>query len=149
MATQYLSNELAGDTTGTTTSAPVGYKPDATDYGSRMKRYRASITLNSQASGDSIKLATIPAGSVFAFGLINTDTSTSTATLEIGTSASAAAFAAASAYTTTDSPTLFGKAAEEVSDPLTADTDIIATIGTAALPSSGNLVVDLFFSHPN
>ena len=52
----YLSNELAGTTTGLTAAASVaaGYKPTAMVYGGRLRRMRATITLASQATTDTI-----------------------------------------------------------------------------------------------
>lgn len=145
MAT-YYSNELAGDKTGLNTAPASDVRPAATVYGSKLKRYRATITMASQASGSVFVLANIPVGETFAYGVINTDTSTSTATIAVGVSGTAAKYSAAAAYTTTDTPTLFGKAANPVADPYSATEQIIATTGTAALPASGNLVIDIFTS---
>lgn len=148
---QYLSNELAGTTTGTSTSAGVGYKPKASVYGARLKRLRATVTLASQATTDTLLLGYLPTGSVFAYGVLTTDTSLGSSTLAIGTSAAAAAFRAAGTFTSTDTPTLFGKAAQVAGSDsgVSADTAVIGTIAAAALPSSGTLVVDLYYSAPN
>lgn len=145
----YLSTELGG--TANQTSAPVGYKPRATVYGARLKRLRASFVFNTQTTSDTLVVGNLPAGATFAFGLINTDTSTSTATLALGIAGSTAKYAAAAAYTTTNVPVLVGKqAVEGAADPaLTAEEQVIVTIGTASLPASGNLTVDLFYSLPN
>ena len=43
-------------------------------------------------------------------------------------------------------PTLFGAQAGFVKGGNTADELVILTVGTAALPSSGTLVVDMIFS---
>ena len=148
---QYLSNELAGTTTGLSTSAGVGYKPKASVYGGRLKRMRATVTLAAQTTSDTLSLGNLPAGAVFAFGVINTDTSLGTSTLSIGTAASAAAYRAAATFTATDTPTLFGKAAAEAGSDTgaTTETQIVGTIATANLPASGTLVVDVFYSIPS
>jgi hypothetical protein len=123
---------------------PVG-KLDGAVQGARPRIFRASITLASQASADTITLAKEPKGMRFSHGIIATDTSLGTSTLSIGTSASAAKYRAAAVFTATDTPTLFGKAAAMNDDALTADETVIATVGTAALPASGNLVIDLVY----
>lgn len=150
MAT-YLSNELAGTSTGTSTAAGVGYKPKASVYGGRLKRMRATVTLASQTTSDTLSLGFLPAGAVFAYGVINTDTSLGSSTLAIGTAASAAAYRAAGTFTSTDTPTLFGKAAAEAGSDAGASTEtqVIGTIAAANLPSSGTLVVDIFYSNAN
>lgn len=150
MAT-YLSNELAGTTTGTSTSAGVGYKPRATVYGARLKRLRASITLAGQLTTDVLQLGNLPAGAVFAYGVINSTATLGTSTIAVGTGASAGKYRAAAAFTTADTPTLFGTAAQEAASDagFAAEETVIGTIGTATLPSSGTLIIDLFYSAPN
>lgn len=115
-----------------------GSEPNVNFVGGRVRVFNEQVTYASQASGDTIKVATLPAGAVILGFILNTDTSTSTATLAVGDGTTAAKYAAASAYTTTDAPQLIGKAATALS-ALSAQTDIVLTIGTAALPSSGNL----------
>ena len=148
MAT-YLSTELGGS--ANQTSAPVGYKPRASVYGGRLKRLRATVTLASQATTDTLQLGNLPAGSVFAFGVLNSDTSLGSSTLAIGISGTTGKYRAAATFTSTDTPTPFGKAVEEAASDagLSAEQTVIGTIASAALPSSGTLVVDLFYSIPN
>ena len=148
MAT-YLSTELGGS--ANQTSAPVGYKPRASVYGGRLKRLRATVTLASQATTDALQLGNLPAGSVFAFGVLNSDTSLGSSTLAIGISGTTGKYRAAATFTSTDTPTPFGKAVEEAASDagLSAEQTVIGTIASAALPSSGTLVVDLFYSIPN
>jgi hypothetical protein len=129
-------------------SVPVVKASATKAVGAKMRRSRATINLASQASGDTIVLSDIPAGSVFAYGVITSDTSLGTATLSIGPASSAAKYRAAAVFTTTDTPTMFGKATAIDDDPLTATERVLATIGTAALPSSGKLVIDLYFTRP-
>ena len=140
---QTYSTELAP-----TQTSPAGVPSAFSAYGAQDRRYRASITLASQASGDTIVLANIPAGMIFAGGTIVSDTSLGTATVSIGTASSAAKYKAAGTFTATDTPTNFGKASAYAQSALSAGEQVILTVGTAALPSSGQLVVDLYFSGP-
>ena len=148
MAT-YLSTELGGS--ANQTSAPVGYKPRASVYGGRLKRLRATVTLASQATTDILQFGNLPAGAVFAYGVINSDSSLGSSTLAIGISGTTGKYRAAATFTSTDTPTFFGKAAEAAASDagLSAEQTVIGTIASAALPSSGTLVVDLFYSTPN
>lgn len=143
MATWYAT-EMAG----VDNKPPI--KPNSVNaYGAHLIRYRAIVVLQSQASGDTIILADVPSGMVFAGGEILTDTSLATATIAVGTAATPGQYRAAAVLTATDTPALFGTTAQYISAPLTAPARIIATVGVAALPAAGNMVVDLYFSHPN
>jgi hypothetical protein len=149
---QYLSNELAGTTTGTSTSAGVGYKPKASVYGGRVKRLRSTITLASQTTSDTLLLGNLPAGAVFAYGVLTASASLGSSTLAIGYAGTTGAYRAAATFTSTDTPTMFGvtatgPAAAEAG--ATTETPIIGTIAAATLPSSGTLVVDVYYSIPN
>lgn len=149
---QYLSNELAGTTTGTTIATAVasGYRPNATVYGARLKRQRATIPLASQATSDTILLANLPAGATFAYGVINASATLGASTVAIGIAGNTGKYRAAATFTTADTPTLFGNAAQQASSaPLAGEESVIATIAVASLPASGTLVVDLFYSMPN
>lgn len=116
-------------------------------YGARMRAYRASITLASQASGDTIVLANVPAGYIFNGGEIVTDTSLGSSTVAVGVSGSTASMKAAGTFTATDTPTMFGKASA-IAETAPAARQVILTIGAAALPASGQLVVTLYFIAP-
>ena len=105
--TTYYSNELANDVTGLITTLPVGFKPSATNYGARVKRFRATITYASQASGSIFVLANRPAGTTFAFGIATTSASTGSATFSVGVTGATAEYKALAALTTTDTPTFF------------------------------------------
>jgi hypothetical protein len=129
-------------------SIPVVKAGATHGQGSSFKRYRATITLNSQASGDTIVLSDIPAGMLFAYGVLTASASLGTATLAVGNAATAGKYRAAAVFTATDTPTPFGLASAVSGAPSTATERVIATVGTAALPSSGTLVVDLYFTKP-
>jgi hypothetical protein len=112
----------------------------------RVRRYRAKITLATQTTSDTIVLARVPQGSAFMYGVLNTTVSLGTSTIAIGITGTTGKYRAAATFTATDTPTLFGPAAIAGADPLTAAETIFITIATANLPSSGTLVVDLYFS---
>jgi hypothetical protein len=140
---QTYSTEAAG-----IDSIPVVKTSALKAQGAAIKRYRASVTLAAQASGDTVVLADVPAGLVFAYGVLVSDTSLGTATLSVGNASSAAKYRAAATFTATDTPTPFGKAAAVAGNASTTTERVIATIGTAALPASGQLVIDLYFTKP-
>ena len=145
----YLSTELGGS--ANQTAAPVGYRPRATVYGARLKRLRATFTLASQATTDTLVLGSLPMGATFAFGVITSSATLGSSTLAIGISGSTGKYRAAAVFTSADTPTLFGPATViGAADPaLAADEQVIGTIAAAALPSSGTLVIDLYYSMPN
>jgi hypothetical protein len=140
---QTYSNELAP------TQLSPAQLPSATQgYGARPRRYRASITLASQASGDTVVLVNIPAGYCFAGGDLVSSVSLGTATVAIGNASSAGKYRAAAVFTAVDTPTPFGGAVAFAGAPSTAQEQVLLTVSTAALPASGTLVVDLYFSGP-
>lgn len=141
--TVFYSTELAN-----ITATPV-VKASGSAYGARLQRFRATITLATQTTSDTIVVAVVPAGFTFAFGILATDTSLGTSTISIGITGSTAKYRALAVFTATDTPTFFGKAsAVGASAALTADETIFITIATASLPASGTLVVDMYFSRP-
>lgn len=143
----YLSTELGGS--ANQTSAPVGYKPAASVYGARLKRLRATFTLNTQTTSDTLVVGTLPAGATFAFGVMNASaTLGASATVAIGTSGSTGKYRAGAVFTAA-APTLFGDSAAVAASPLSAEEQVIVTIGVASLPGSGTFIVDLYYSMPN
>ena len=141
MANTYAS-EVAG--LGTT---PVG-NADGAVQGGRVRRFRASITLAEQADGDTITLASVPAGYAFAYGVITTSASLGSAEVSVGVLGTPAKYKALATLTDTDTPALFGVTSGIDDDVLTASEVVILTVDAAALPASGTMVVDLFFSAP-
>jgi hypothetical protein len=138
MATTY-SNDISGAyaTPATAVSGSV--------VGGRLRRLRGVITLASQADGDVIVLGKLPAGAVFAYGVLNASaTLGASATIAVGT---AGKYRAAAVFTAA-APTLFGTSTSVDDAPLTAEEEVMVTVGTAALPSSGTLIVDLYYSAP-
>ena len=115
--------------------------------GGRLRRFRATITLASQADGDTIVLASVPAGYAFAYGILNASATLGSSTIAIGVSGTAGKYRASAVFTAA-APTLFGVSTAVDDAPLTAGETVILTNTTAALPSSGTLIVDLYYSAP-
>lgn len=116
--------------------------------GARVRRWRGSIDLAAQASGDTVVLANIPSGHAFVYGVVTASATLGTSTVAIGTAADAGKYRAAATFTTVDTPTLFGKSSAVGGAVHEEVEQVILTIGAAALPSSGKLVVDLLFAAP-
>jgi hypothetical protein len=138
-------------------------KPSGGGYGARLRRFRSTINLAAvtTANGiatqagipttDWVQLVILPAGYTFAFGIITASVTLSTAVVAIGTNpthGSNGQYRAAATYTAVDTPTFFGLAAAVGGAALTADTPVYLTVATAAVPSSGTLVIDLYVSGP-
>lgn len=140
--TTYYVNELSG-----LYSLPV-VKPSATTgVGGRLRRYSGSITMNGQLTTDTIVVAQVPAGADFAFGVITASATLGTSTVAIGFAGNTGAYRAAATFTSVDTPTPFGTTAQVKAAPLAAEQQVFITIGTAALPVGGTLVVDLYFAN--
>lgn len=150
---QYLSNELAGTTTGLTQESAVasGYRTRATVYAAPVKRYRATINLAAQTTSDTLLLAKLAPGETFAYGVLTSTASLGTSTLAIGIAGTTGKYRTAATFTATDTPTLFGNAAQVgAADPaLSATENVIGTIAVASLPASGTLIVDIYVSSAN
>ena len=138
---QTYSTEMSGQSSVPTTMANGGV------VGGRLRRFRATVTLASQADGDTVVLTKLPAGYAFAYGVINASATLGSSTIAIGNSSSAGKYRAAAAFTAA-APTLFGVVGAVDDAALTAEETVIATVGTAALPSSGTMVVDIYASAP-
>ena len=152
---QYYSKETAGYSANPIT------KPATPAYGGRVRRYRASLDLSAVnlttgttgnvGTSDSVYLMRIPSGAVFDFGMITSSVSLGTSVVAIGTNATHASngdYRAAAVFTATNTPTLFGLAAAQGGAAVTADTPVYLTCATAALPTSGTLVVDIYVNAP-
>jgi hypothetical protein len=118
--------------------------------GGRMRRFRATVPYAGQADGDDVVLARVPAGYVFAYGVLTaTATAGATATLAIGVAGATGKYRTAATFTAANTPTLFGNAAAVAEAAPAGVTEVRLTIAAAALPSSANaLTVDLYFSAP-
>jgi hypothetical protein len=143
-----MANLYSIETAGVDSRPQV--KPSAGAYGARFRRYRASITLATQTTADNILLAVVPAGSIFAFGVLTASATLGTSVIAIGTSQTHGTngqLRAAGTFTAVDTPTMFGTATAASQAALTADTRIYLTIATASLPAAGTLVADLYYTN--
>jgi hypothetical protein len=110
-----------------------------------VRNFSEQVTLAAQASADTIVVGLIPKGAIFLYGVLTSDTSLATATIAIGNSTTAGKYRASAVFTAVDTPTLFGvTAGEDVAN--TVDESVLITVATAALPASGNLKIQLFYS---
>lgn len=107
----------------------------------KIAHYRATITLAAQANGDKVELFHLPKGSCLLGFLINSSVTLGTATIAIGDSTTADKYKQAAVFTTADVPAPAGKNAATL-EPIGDDGLVVLTVGTAALPASGTLVVD-------
>jgi hypothetical protein len=117
--------------------------------GGRVRRFRATIPYEGQASGDDIVLASIPAGYTFMYGVLTATASAGTATVAIGVAGATGKYRTAATFTAANTPTMFGNALAVGETAPTDGLTVLATLAIAALPTSANsLVVDLYFSAP-
>jgi hypothetical protein len=136
----------ATEATGYLNSA-VPSLPAGAIHGGQLRRYRASITLASQATTDTIVLCRLHAGQAVAYGIMTSSVTLGSSTVAIGITGTTGKYRAAATFTAVNTPTLFGPtAATMAAAPTTAEETIFVTIAAADLPSSGTLVIDLYVS---
>lgn len=123
-------------------TAVPALQADGRRVGAERRVISAVITLAGQASGTTIFIGRRPRGSTYLGHRALTDTSLGTATIAIGTKASATKYKAAATFTSTDTPTDFVKTAQVAAAPLADYEDLWLTVGTAALPVGGTLIID-------
>lgn len=119
---------------------------DGNERNCNVARYKATIPLNSQASGGVVNLFKVPAGQSFCFGNINSSVSLGTSTIKIGTADDDDKYRASAVHTAAGVPTAFGAATGFVPGGNASAEIVKLTVGTAALPASGTLIVDMYFS---
>ncbi|MBQ4493402.1 MAG: hypothetical protein II972_02210 [Elusimicrobiaceae bacterium] len=136
----YNANEYGYQKAGT-------IKP-ANELDAKVRAFKATIDLASQASGKTFALFKVPKGYSFITGILNASASLSTATIKIGTAADDDKYRAAAVHTAT-TPTLFGEQAGFVAGGNATEEEVILTTGTAALPASGKLIITMLFSSVN
>jgi hypothetical protein len=140
---QTFAPEVAGLGTVPTTNSFGGVQ------GGRLRRFRATLPFAGQGIADTVVLAKVPAGSTFAYGVINnTATLGASATIAIGVAGATGKYRAAAVQTATG-PQLFGLATAADDVPLAVEETVILTVAAAALPTSAEFaVIDLYFSAP-
>jgi hypothetical protein len=139
MATLY-----SAEMNGLLNSVPVNL-PDGGVVDGNVRVKRATITLASQTTSDTIVIAKAKAGESFLYGVMNNNSvSLGSSTVAIGITGTTGKYRAAAVKTST-TPEVFGPSGAMAT--LSADEEIFITIAVASLPASGTLVVDLYFSN--
>jgi hypothetical protein len=118
---------------------------DGSVQGGHVRIYREKILLTGQTTADTIVLACPSAGETFLGGVMTADVTLGLAQVSVGTAALPAKYRALAVQTAIDTPTLFGRTSAQAAK-LALDETVILTIATAALPATGTLIVDLYFS---
>ncbi|GAA0749548.1 hypothetical protein [Sphingomonas trueperi] len=141
------SKELVGVRDGSVVPA---LKADGRKVLSRRRETLATFDLSqstvAKASGDTNVIGVLPKGHRFAGVRITSSVSLGTATIAIGYAGAPAAYRAAAVFTAVETPTTAAPTAALTADPVDSDTEIFFTVGTAALPSSGILVMELHYT---
>lgn len=132
----------------------TGKQVEGTVHNAKARQFRAVLDLANAdvkgASGDTNLITRLPVGVVVDHIRVVSSVSLTTSTLAFGTAASASKYGAAAAYGTTPNAAQDYFAATVMDDePLTATEDVVMTIGTANLPSSGIVIVDVFVTARN
>lgn len=128
------------------TKLNAGTTPDPASVDATVRCFTEIVTLASQTTSDTIEVARLPKGAKFLYGVLTASaTLGASATIAIGVTGSTAKYRAAATFTTADTPTFFGKAAA-TGVALTAEETVFITIAVANLPSSGTLVVQMFYT---
>ncbi len=119
----------------------------------KLHRMRCTYDLATDGAvttSDEILLGQLPAGAVFAFGVLtHSATLGATAQVAIGTNAVHASngqYRASAISTGVDAPALFGRTPAQAAEPLAAPTNVFLTCTAANLPGAGTITVDIFYS---
>lgn len=143
MAKQY------GNYTAPRGQIPVG-QIDGSSQGGHVRVYREQIVLASGVgtTADTIVVAYPSKGEQFLFGVLTSTVTLGTSTVAVGITGTTGKYRAAAAFTAVDTPALFGAGAAGLGGigKLAGDEEVFLTIGTANLPTSGTLTVDLYFA---
>lgn len=141
-----MAKLYAVEATGYLNSTPPSLAAGAV-HGGRVRRYRCTVNLASQATTDTIVLAKLHQGQSVAYGILTTSVTLGTSTVAIGVTGATGKYRAAAVFTAVNTPTLFGPTAvNAAAAPTAAEEEVFITIAEAALPASGTLVVDLYVS---
>ncbi|MEQ1756575.1 MAG: hypothetical protein ABL973_20840 [Micropepsaceae bacterium] len=135
---------LYGANTTPRSTTPQGLV-DGSLQGGHVRVYREKITLAGQVTADTIVLALPSAGETFLHGMLTSDVSLGLSQVSIGSALSPAKYRAPAVHALVDAPTPFAKTSAQ-GVKLATDEVVIMTIAAAALPASGTLIVDLYFT---
>lgn len=108
-----------------------------------LRAQTAVVTLNSQATTDTIVVAKLPKGCIPLFGVMNNSATLGSSTIAIGITGTTGKYRAALVKTTT-TPEAFGVGGI-LGVPLTADEVVFLTIAAASLPASGTLSITMVY----
>ena len=123
------------------TKVNAGTTPDPGFVDGTRRQFIESLTYAAQGTTDTVAIARLPKGAIVTGGRIMTSVTTATATMAIGITGTTGKYRAAAAFTTTDTWEELGIDTTTFNVALTAEEEVIITIGTAALPASGTLLV--------
>lgn len=105
------------------------------------------ITLAAQQVGDVIVLGSLPAAGRYMYGMASISATLGTSQISVGTRAAPTKFKPAGTLTATNTPLFFVSHAATLRDQVVnVDQEIIATVGNAALPGAGTLLLLLFYA---
>lgn len=148
-----MADRVASELVGVRDGTVPKLRAEGALQGGPLHRFRAVIALAASGNGlfaqaDNVLLAEVPQGHVFAFGIVNNSATLGTAQLAIGTSKTHGSNGQlrAAAVKTSTTPEVFGPSTAMDDAPLTAPTRYYATVGVADMPTSGVIVIDLYFS---
>ena len=127
------------------TKVNAGIPTDPGFVDGSVRSFLEVVTLASQATTDTVVVARLPKGAVLRGARIMTDTSLGTSTVAVGVSGTTGKYRAAAVFTTTDSWEEIGQTAD-FHTALTAEEEVFITIGAAALPASGRLLVQFDYA---
>lgn len=135
------SAELVGVIDGSQVPAK---KADGRVYGARARFYQSTFDMAVAAvkkvSGDTNVICQVPANEkVVAIIMLASVTMGASATIAIGVAGTPAKYRAAATFTTANAPQLLMLSSAGDDAPLSAEEEIIFTIGTADLPGAGVL----------
>lgn len=120
--------------------------PPVVSQAATVRTFVETITLAAQATTDTIEFAVVPKGAKVLGFLVTTTATLGSSTIAFGITGTVAKYKAAATFTTTDTPTWFGKAAA-LNTRLSADETLIITIAAADLPAAGTLTITTFYAH--
>lgn len=120
-------------------------KAEAKDVTGKVRVFNETVTLASQTAASIVRVAQLPLGARFLYGVLTTTTSLGSTTIKIGTAGDDDAYRALATFTATNTPTFFGHT-DGLALAITEQTDVILTTAAATAPASGTLHVQIFYS---
>lgn len=119
--------------------------PDPGFVDGTVRVFAESVTYATQTTADTIEIARLPKGAIPLYGVLTTSVTTATATIAIGITGTTGKYRAAATATSADVPEVFGITGA-MGVAITAEETVFITIGTASLPASGTLTVQMVYA---